>query len=365
MHVGFVVANYPPHVGGVQHHVASLAAELLARGHQVTVFNAEPPGRRTHRAVPVVGLGRHAAVGDIAAFPSPRKAVQLPRMLAAEGVDVVSVHTRFFPATWLGLLAAHRRALPVVLTEHGSGHAQVASPLIRSAVWTIDKTVATWAWRSADLVLAVSQKAADFVWAGSGRHAEVCANGIDVDWWSQGAGQGSDRRLLFVGRVVPEKGWRSFLAVASAMPHDVTFEVLGDGPDLASLRAEAVYAGVSGRISVLGHLPSEQVRQHLRGAVLVNPSVAAEGLQTTLLEAAAAGARVVTYDVGGAAELAASAARVWVVPAGDLDGLTEATHESLGSSWRPPPRLHDFSWDRVGSRYEEAFERAIAMRPGR
>jgi glycosyltransferase involved in cell wall biosynthesis len=362
MHIGFVVGNYLPHSGGVQNHVASLAQQLKREDVEVTVFNVEPEGERLVAGIPVIGLGRHAAVGDIAAFPNPGSAVGLPRKLTETGVSVVSVHTRFFPATWLGIAAARRAGIPSVLTEHGGGHVQAAGAITRGATLAIDKSVGRWAWRSADALLAVSQRSADFIHSQSGRRAAVCGNGIDVDWWRADGPVTDVPRLVFVGRLVPEKGWRTFVDLARSVPSDVDIRILGDGPDMAALRTEISRSGLVDRIEVLGHASAEEVRHHLRGAVLVNPSVASEGLQTTLLEGAAAGARIVTYDVGGASETQSTGAQVWIVGRGDSTGLASGIRAALASRWTPAQGLDRFSWGEVARRYMSAFEDAVEHR---
>ena len=358
MHIGFVMANYPPHSGGVQKHASSLARELRSKGHSVTVFNLEPVGQRTDDGVPVIGLGRHAAVGDIAALPSAGPAWRLARQLQRRQVTHVSVHTRFFPATWLGLLAARRAGLPTVLTEHGGGPVETGSSTVRAATRAIDKSMGHWSWRNADDLIAVSGRSAAFVRRESGRSTRVCGNGIDVDWWSPSGRVVDAPKLVFVGRLVNEKGWRAFLRIAVNTPPSVHCEVLGGGPDLPDLTRAVSELGLADRVRVHGHTTAESVREALSGAVLVNPSTAAEGLQTTLIEGVAAGARVVTYDVGGAQECASVGPATWIAPVGDEAKLQEAALEALGTTWVRPVSLERFEWSSVAEEYLSAFTRA-------
>ncbi len=148
----------------------------------------------------------------------------------ANGVTHVSVHTRFFPATWLGLSVARDIGLPTVLTEHGGGPVETGSPPSGSPLerWTHPRG----GGHSGRLIAfsAVSSRSADFVAHLSGRPATVVGNGIDVDWW-QGGDRAADRaRLVFVGRLVPEKGWAEFLEVLSACPPQFDGVIAGSGP---------------------------------------------------------------------------------------------------------------------------------------
>lgn len=364
MHVAFVVANFPPHQGGVEKHTLSLARTLSQKGHAITVYALEARGTRVESGIPVIGMGRYLDVSGTLASPSPRDALRLAGELRAREVTHVSVHTRFFPATWLGIVAARRAGVPSVLTEHGSGHPRAGGRAMRAAALVVDKSVGVWAWRSADEVLAVSGKVADFVRVQSGTDAAICGNGVDTRWWAPADPVTDKRRVVFVARLVPEKGWRTFLDVASRSAPDVQFLLLGDGPDRWKVERALRDEGLQDRVTFLGHSEPEVVRDALRGSVLLNPSTAAEGLQTTLIEGLAAGARIVTYDVGGAAECVASGGATWVVPTGDSTGLVQALGEALHSEWSPPRELERFSWEHVAEAYVDGFNRASRARLG-
>lgn len=355
MHIAFVVANYPPHTGGVERHVATLASVLQRRGIRVSVFNVEPRGGRFQEGVRVVGLGRHLEVGGVAALPSADALRVVPRALRNESVTHVSVHTRFFPATWLGLLSGRRVGLPVTLTEHGGGPVASGGDLLRVATRGIDRTAGTWAFRRAGALLAVSERSADFVEELSGRRPLVCGNGIDVRWWAPEGPVASRRKLVFVGRLVQEKGWRAFLDILDELPTDVSGVVLGSGPDEKAAAAEVARRGLEGRVAFLGEADPGRVREELRGAVYVNPSTAAEGLQTTLLEAACAGARVATYDVGGAAEVRTAGAAIEVVQPGDIRGLGRGIGALMHRDWRAAPGLWEYEWSRVADHYVDVW----------
>lgn len=360
LRVAFVVANYPPHTGGVEQHVAAVAGSLTSRGHQVRVFVTEPRGDRDDAGVLVTGLGRHLAVADIWALPAVTAARSLPQQLRAWQADVVSVHTRFFPATWLGVAAAHRARVPVVLTEHGGGPVHSRSPAADAAARAVDTTMGRWAWRKADTVLAVSQKSAQFVQRESGRQPAVVGNGVDLEFWSADPRPDMARpRVVFVGRLVAEKGWREFLRVVAELPEPWHGVIAGDGPDIADVRSVVARAGLSQRVQVPGRLDREALRDLYRNGILVNPSTAAEGLQTTLLEAAAAGGRIATYDVGGVDEVVAAGARLVHTPP-TATALRDAVLELAELTSRPRTDLSPWSWESVVTRYEHHFARVAS-----
>ncbi|MDO5496001.1 MAG: glycosyltransferase family 4 protein, partial [bacterium] len=157
MRIAFVVNNYPPRSGGVEFHVAALARHLTGRGHEVTVVTlAERPSVTTEDGIHVIRLRERLRIGDVLGFPPPGTARRLRQMFRARGIELVSVHTRFFPLTWLGVDAARATGIPVILTEHGSDHVSSDSRLISSAARGVDQTLGRRALKRADQVLAVS-----------------------------------------------------------------------------------------------------------------------------------------------------------------------------------------------------------------
>jgi glycosyltransferase involved in cell wall biosynthesis len=135
----------------------------------------------------------------------------------------------------------------------------------------------------------------------------------------------SPARLVFIGRLSPEKGLDVFIdALASMkargfepMPH-VTF--LGDGAARAALERLARDAGLA--IVFAGQVDRLELRRHLLVAdVCVQPSLS-EGFSKAWLDALAHGVPVLASDVGAAnVVLGADGERGWLIPAGSAMAL--------------------------------------------
>lgn len=362
-HVLFVVTNYPPHRGGVEQHVSSLAHRLVARGAAATVVClGDEDGVRDDDGVLVHTLRRRLDVGDVLALPEPLAWRRLAGSLA-DGVTHVSTHTRFFPMSWLGLRLARRAGVPVVHTEHGSDHVRTPSAVVNAGALTVDRTMGRAVLRGATEVLAVSDRVADFVRRLSGREAEVFGNGVDVAAWRGADPVEPAPRLVFVGRLVDEKGWRAFLDVAARLAGEVpglTAVLAGDGPRRAEVEAEVRRHDLGGVVQVLGMVDHAELARRLHGGVYVNPTTAAEGFQTTQIEALAAGARVVSYDVAGARMLRDAGAPLAVVTPGDEQTLlTEVRRELLAPSPAATMQsLAPWDWEVLTDRYLQVLARA-------
>ncbi len=371
-HIAFVVTNYPPRVGGVEKHVGALASRLVALGHRVTVFTlSDEPGVTVEDGIRVHRLPRRFPVAEVIAFPPLGTSRRLRRALHESGATVVSTHTRFFPMTWIGTRAARRVGIPSIHTEHGSDHVRAASPLVESASRAVDRTLGRRALRRATQVLAVSKDAAAFVRRLSGVESRLFYNAIDLDEWSVANGDlpaegTTPTRVVFVGRLVPGKGWDTFLAACAEIQdtmraRGVEAHVLGGGPDLEQCRQRVADLGIGDLTHVEGAVDSARVKEMLTGAVLVNASVLAEGFGITLLEAMAVGAQIVSYPIPAAPALLEAGAPVRIVDPPSVDALARQVADALD---HPQPRVSDdvlsaWSWETRAREYAAEMDDVV------
>jgi glycosyltransferase involved in cell wall biosynthesis len=138
------------------------------------------------------------------------------------------------------------------------------------------------------------------------------------------------RSILFLGRLVPEKGLGELLHaahhLASQHPH-WRWTLAGDG-DLESVRQRVRELGLQQQVVLPGHLSDDERRRALGHAdLLVLPSWA-EGQPLAVLEAMAWAVPVVASRVGGLPDLLNSGAGVLVQPQ-DPAGLADAIEVTL------------------------------------
>jgi len=373
-HIAIVVNNYPPRVGGLEKHVAALADQLVALGHRVTVFTVSgEPGVGVEGGVRVHRLPGRFPVADVISFPPLGTTRRLTSALREQGVTVVSTHTRFFPLTWIGARAARRAGVPSLHTEHGSDYVRSASPLVDFASRMVDRTLGRRALRRSTQVLAVSKDAAAFVKRLSGRDSELFANAIDLAEWSvpASARPAKPTRLVFVGRLVPGKGWDTFLAVCAKLQgmlreRGVDAHVLGGGPDLERCRKQVNELGIADLVRVHGPADSARVRDLLTGSVLVSASVLAEGFGITLLEAMAVGAQIVSYPVPAATALLEQGAPVWLVDPPSVEELTAQVANALEHPKASVSAdvLDAWSWETRAREYADLVDDVVGRAAG-
>jgi glycogen(starch) synthase len=294
-------------IGGMQHHTGQLTRQLDRLGLVQTVLTSRLVGTagaaRGGRHVVVHRLGvRTRWLRQLWAVGALRRIMRYPTP-----VDIVHVHQgEDIAALAVGLLAARRFGCPLVVTVHCSlRHTFQSSGWRGWLLGTVGGAVERIVIDRADAIVTLTQAAADRLRASVVR---VIPSGVDP---SRFAGSLRDPfptigrpRILYVGRLAPQKNVSTLLDAFALMPDDRTqLVIVGDGPDRSALEAQARRSGQAGRIHFTGFLPHPCIPSVLAHAdVLALPS-RYEELGSVLLEAMQAGVPIVASSVGGIPEL--------------------------------------------------------------
>jgi len=118
-----------------------------------------------------------------------------------------------------------------------------------------------------------------------------------------GPKMGSGDAVLFLGRLVPEKGLRTLLTAWEHLGGTIPLRIAGDGPLREELEAGIERRRIAG-VEVLGRVPDAELPDEMKRArFLVLPSEWYEGLPLTIAEAFACGVPVVASRIGSMIEL--------------------------------------------------------------
>lgn len=215
----------------------------------------------------------------------------------------------------------------------------------------------------------------------------VCTTNIDPDLWQPDPGARRLQRerlgldpagpvILFAGRICPQKQPRVLARTLAALAsRGVAFRALiaGDGEDRPWLERFICRQGLAGRVSLLGALPSDAVRDLMQAADIFFLPSRMEGIALALYEAMAMGLAVVGADVGGQRELVAPGCGILVRPGPasaqvrayrrELAALLgdDALRRRLGQAARRRILDH-FTVDRMGQAMAELLARACACK---
>ncbi|MBR8832365.1 MAG: glycosyltransferase [Chlorogloea purpurea SAG 13.99] len=136
----------------------------------------------------------------------------------------------------------------------------------------------------------------------------------------------NSKRLLYVGRLAPEKGvpilLESMVTLKDQHPEAV-LTLVGDGSYRSQLETLSIELGIGDNVKFVGYKSGSEVREYLQQTdVFVLPSFA-EGVPVVLMEAMAAGVPVVATGIAGVGELVEDRISGYLVRPGDTVSLTD------------------------------------------
>ncbi len=332
--------------GGVGHFTDQLCAELARRGHDVTVFSADPaPDGAPYRVI----------------RPDPDERVTRGRLGAIFGFGVWAARqdfSRFDVVHAMGDNHLLRTRAPVVRTLHGSAlgealHARrLATKALFTAIYPLELAGIARATRTAT-DSAASMRHFPFV------HADTIPNGVAEAFFTSLRPKSPAPSVLFVGhRLDDRKRGRLLLdefrrVVRPALPSAELWLVCDDDADEAGVRC-------------FRNLPLDHLAALYAGAWLFCLPSSYEGFGRPYAEAMASGTPVVSTPNPGAREVLGRGAFGDIIAPERLgehllallrDG---ARRSALAEAGRR--RANDFRWDSVARQYEKLYAEAIAAR---
>lgn len=180
-------------------------------------------------------------------------------------------------------------------------------------------------------------------------------------------------RMLFLGRLVPEKGldWalEGLSDVFSRFP-DACLVIAGDGPERKVLERKTKQLGLAHSVKFLGSVPVESVPLLLNDATLVMIPSRTEGFGLVALEAAMMGRPVVATRVGGLPEVVVDGQTGLLVDQGDCSAWAQAilklfsdhvTATRFGEAARKRA-LEVFDWERYVDTCDALYRRLGRLR---
>lgn len=289
--------------GGTEGQCARVALGLARRGlpHRVAVFHRR--GYFLEAVEAACGPVHEVGIRHLVRLATMREIARLARWLRQERIDIL--HAWDADAAVFGQFAALRAGVRLVTSRRDLGQIYPAYKL----------ALMRRADRVAARVVANAAAVRDhFVQQGlPADKLEVIPNLLDAEEldraaqapFSGAARLPAGRRLVVVNRLDPEKHTDLLIAalplVRRVVP-DAVLVIVGDGPEMPALRAQAAALGVAAAVAFLGE--SAEVSALLRhgeiGALVPSRN---EGLSNTILEYMAASLPVLATDCGGNREL--------------------------------------------------------------
>ncbi len=263
--------------------------------------------------------------------------LRLASIIRRGGYQIVHTHTA--KAGFLGRLAAALVGTPIVVhTVHGVTFHEHLSPAYRWFYLLLERVAA----RFTDQFVTVGEDVKDiYLRSGIGRPAEyeTIYSGMPLDDYFAAAdmgpeecaavrqrfGYGPEHQVVAMAARLEDRKGHTYLlqAVARLAGRHPGLRVLllGDGARRAAIAEEALQLGIADRVQFAGHRAD---LAPILGAVDVSVLTSLwEGLPRVLVQAAAAGRPILTFDVEGAWEVVRDGQTGFIVPSRDVDTFVE------------------------------------------
>ena len=309
MRIALVSPWFHPHVGGVESHVRSLAAELARRGHEVTVLTSNYAKLPVREAMDGFSVER---VKCLTVFLRTPVTPALRRHITPGRFDVVHAHSPPPLSSYYAATAAERAHVPFVVSYHCD--LELPVPFGAGLVGLYERTYGRATTRRAARMIAGTETYAATsrtIWRFSPEvipspvESERFRPDVDGSWvrprWNL---RPEDKVVLLVARIVPHKGIEHLVEAAKHVP-DAMFVIVGDGPFLPEVRRLVKEFGVEDRVLFPGRVPFRDLPSYYAACdVFVLPSVSRlEAFGIVTLEAMATAKPVVVSDIPGVREV--------------------------------------------------------------
>ncbi len=368
MHIAMVGhKRYGSREGGVEVVVTELARRMSALGHEVTCYDrggrdvmtgGETAGECVQEGVRVEPV-RTVDVRGLAAltssfFATLRAIRQRP--------DVIHYHAE---GPCVPLRIAHWARIRTVATIHGLDWQRAKWGRLASAYIRLGERTAA---RCADEVIVLSKAAQNYFRETYGRETVLIPNGVDAceplpareiaDRWGLSGGS----YLLYLGRIVPEKGLHYLLEAYRQLDTNKRLVVAGAASDTSEYMDEvrALAAG-DDRVLFTGFVTGDVLAELYSNAYCYVLPSDVEGMPLSLLEAMSYGCACVTSDIPECANVLAGTGVTF--SRGDTGDLRDALAGLLDDSARARElgaAAHErvtttYDWDSVVARTLELY----------
>lgn len=354
--------------GGVQAHIAELAAVFISQGHDVSVL--APAEEGTVLPPYVVNGGKAIGVpynGSVARLSfGPANFARVRRWIAENDFDVLHLHEPNAPSLsmWAMVIAEG----PIVATFHTSTTRSrvlstfqgVLQPFLEKITGRIAVSDLARRWQ-------VESLGSDAVLIPNGVHVDAFANAEPLPGYPRAGGT-----LAFVGRYdEPRKGMPVLLGALPELLNqhpDLEVLVVGGG-DEAALR-KAAGRRVYGQLRLLGRVSDAEKASALRSAdIYCAPNTGGESFGVVLVEAMSAGTTVAASDLDAFRRVLEDGNAGQLIPTGDSVAWARALHELLVDPTRRNAlaaagsrAVSNYDWVVVAQQVMQVYETVTAGR---
>lgn len=351
--------------GGVEVVVEELSTRMVKMGHQVTCYNRSgkqggKKGLTTYKGVRIVNVPTIDKRGLAAMSASTVAAIRA----AFGSYDVVHFHAEGPCAMlWLPKLMGKR----CIATIHGLDHQRAKWGRLASTYIMLGEKCAV---RFADEVIVLSKGVQDYFMKTYGRKTRFIPNGVnrtklrEADLIQKKFGLEKDGYILFLARLVPEKGLKYLIQAYRQLQTDKKLVIAGGTSDTDQFVKELKELAVGDdRILFTGFVRGQMLEELYSNAYLYTLPSDLEGMPLSLLEAMSYGNCCLVSDIAECTEVVEDKAMVF--RRGDVEDLREklqtaCDREELVQEYKKDAVefiCGKYDWDEVAAETVRLYER--------
>lgn len=298
MRVAIVTSFFPPdRVAGAELGALFMARHLRDGGHEVHLVITRPADRMREKVEEIEGLKVHWLTG-----PRPRglaflfevsEAMKLIKELKPDAVNGICL----LPGGLVAHLSSKQGARASVLC-YGYDVTDMGGMVGAIGEWTLKRI---------HNVGVATRYCQGVVKERTGREGKICLAGCDEKVFPHLPCREPQEQvqLLFIGRMIPEKGFDFLLKIMTKLPENYHLKVAGSGDGLQAYQKKMKDLGLTQRVEFLGLIPNGELT-HLfaESDAFVLPSFR-EPFGVVCIEAILSGVPVVCSNVMGLPEAVA------------------------------------------------------------
>lgn len=348
-----------PKLGGVERYTDKLVSELKTK-YNITIITSkldeveeyeEKENVRIFR-VPIHNIFKNR----YALIKNNKKLKEIIKEMDKTKYDFLLCQTRFFPLSYFGVKYAKKHNIPVMVVEHGSSHFTVNNKVLDFFGHIYEHQLTKAVKKKCDMFYGVSERCVSWL-----KHFKIDAKGVlynsidqnDYDKYKDKYFFKKNKKeinICYAGRLIKEKGLYELCDAFNKLSKkykNINLQIAGDGPILEDLKEKY---SKNKKISFLGKLNFDNVMKLYNSCdIFVYPSMYAEGLPTSILEAGLMKCAVVATDRGGTVEVITH----------KKDGLiceenTESIYENIKYLLDNPKIIEEYS-EKLHKRIKENF----------
>lgn len=278
--------------------------------------------------------------------------------------DLIHAHW-WFPSGLIGTWVSRMSHRPLVTTLHGTDvrlarSVATSRPLFRHVLQHSAAITTVSTWLSNEVRKLVPSSNPDVLPMPAATDTFVPRQGREK------------AKLLFVGRLTPQKGVDHLLRALAEMREIAVLDIVGEGSSRDDLRALARDLSLDGQVAWHGQLSQEQLAGlYCAATALVVPSTE-EGLGLVAVEALLCETPVVGFRSGGLTDVIRDNSTGILVEPGDSSALARALDDVIADPARASAlgkagRIHalsTFAPESVARRYARVYHQVLAAHRG-